>query len=96
MTVLTATADRYKDPPGLVHTPSRRSTNDHRVRLELGEKAFYRLVHQSSGFSTPKMLRHIRKSLEKFMDHRVHLELWVKVDPTWFKKRKRVSSLGYR
>jgi len=36
-----------------------------------------------------------RHSLEKFMDGRVHLELWVKVDPTWFKKRKRVSSLGY-
>jgi len=36
-----------------------------------------------------------RKSLEKFMEGRVHLELWVKVDPSWFKKRKRVSSLGY-
>jgi len=36
-----------------------------------------------------------RKSLEKFMAQRVHLELWVKVDPTWFKKRKRLTSLGY-
>ena len=36
-----------------------------------------------------------RKSLEKFMDQRVHLELWVKVDPAWSKKRRRLSSLGY-
>jgi GTP-binding protein Era len=36
-----------------------------------------------------------RRSLEKFMEQRVHLELWVKVDADWFKKRKRVKSLGY-
>jgi len=36
-----------------------------------------------------------RMNLEKFMSHRVHLELFVKVDPTWFKKRKRINSLGY-
>lgn len=36
-----------------------------------------------------------RKSLEKFMGQKVHLELWVKVDPDWFKKHKRLNSLGY-
>jgi GTP-binding protein Era len=36
-----------------------------------------------------------RRSLEKFLDGRVHLELWVKVDPSWFKKRKRLKDLGY-
>jgi len=36
-----------------------------------------------------------RRSLEKFLAQRVHLDLWVKVDATWFKKRKRLSSLGY-
>jgi GTP-binding protein Era len=36
-----------------------------------------------------------RRSLEKFLDRRVHLELWVKVDPSWFKKRRRLKDLGY-
>lgn len=36
-----------------------------------------------------------RKSIEKFMGQRVHLELFVKVDPAWFKKRKRLAGLGY-
>lgn len=36
-----------------------------------------------------------RRSLEKFLGQKVHLALWVKVDPTWFKKRKRLSGLGY-
>ncbi len=36
-----------------------------------------------------------RRSIEKFMGQRVHLELFVKVDPAWFKKRKRITGLGY-
>ncbi len=36
-----------------------------------------------------------RRTIEKFVDRRVHLELWVKVDPDWLKKRKRLNALGY-
>lgn len=36
-----------------------------------------------------------RRSIEKFMGQRVHLELWVKVDPRWFKRKKQIAGLGY-
>ena len=36
-----------------------------------------------------------RHNIEKLLGQRVHLELWVKVDPAWLEKRRRLSSLGY-
>ena len=34
-------------------------------------------------------------SCERLLDSRVHLALWVKVDPRWSKHPKRLKSLGY-
>jgi GTP-binding protein Era len=36
-----------------------------------------------------------RKEIERLVDGRVHLELWVKVEPRWAKRRERIKALGY-
>jgi GTP-binding protein Era len=37
-----------------------------------------------------------RRDLERLVGHQVHLELRVKLDPTWAKRPNRLKSLGYR
>jgi GTP-binding protein Era len=37
-----------------------------------------------------------RRELERLLGHQVHLELRVKLDPTWAKRPNRLKSLGYR
>ncbi|UCE86584.1 MAG: GTPase Era [Deltaproteobacteria bacterium] len=36
-----------------------------------------------------------RRSIERLLGRPVHLELWVKVDPDWARRPKRLKSLGY-
>jgi len=36
-----------------------------------------------------------RRGIEELLETRVHLELWVKVEPHWWKRPKRRRSLGY-
>lgn len=36
-----------------------------------------------------------RAQIERLLDRRVHLELWVKVEAKWTKRPKRLKSLGY-
>jgi GTP-binding protein Era len=36
-----------------------------------------------------------RRGIERLLGTRVHLELWVKVEPRWFRRPKRLKSLGY-
>lgn len=36
-----------------------------------------------------------RKEIERLIDTRVHLELWVKVEPKWSKRPARIKALGY-
>jgi GTP-binding protein Era len=37
-----------------------------------------------------------RLALEALLENRVHLELWVKVEANWTKRRRRLEALGYR
>ena len=37
-----------------------------------------------------------RREIERLIGHQVHLDLRVKVDPTWAKRPNRLKSLGYR
>jgi GTP-binding protein Era len=37
-----------------------------------------------------------RREAEKLLGQRVHLELWVKLEPKWAKRPNRLKSLGYR
>jgi GTP-binding protein Era len=36
-----------------------------------------------------------RRGIEALVEAHVHLELWVKIEPTWTKKPARVKALGY-
>ena len=36
-----------------------------------------------------------RQSIEEFVGRQVHLELFVKVDPSWLKNGRRMEELGY-
>lgn len=36
-----------------------------------------------------------RREIERLLDRQVHLALWVKVEPGWARKPKRLKSLGY-
>jgi len=36
-----------------------------------------------------------RAGIERLLGTRVHLELWVKVEPRWSERRRRIESLGY-
>jgi GTP-binding protein Era len=36
-----------------------------------------------------------RRAIEEWVGRRVHLELFVKVDPSWLKNDRRISELGY-
>lgn len=38
---------------------------------------------------------HARREIERLLGRQVHLALWVKIDPTWLRKPKRLKSLGY-
>jgi GTP-binding protein Era len=36
-----------------------------------------------------------RREIEKLVGGKVHLELWVKVEPKWSRRPSRLKSLGY-
>jgi GTP-binding protein Era len=36
-----------------------------------------------------------RREIEKLLDQKVHLELWVKHEANWSRSPKRLKSLGY-
>lgn len=38
---------------------------------------------------------HARREIERLLGRQVHLALWVKIDPDWLRKPKRLKSLGY-
>ena len=38
---------------------------------------------------------HARREIERLVGRKVHLELWVKVEPKWSKRPKRMKDLGY-
>jgi GTP-binding protein Era len=37
-----------------------------------------------------------RLSIEEWVGRKVHLELFVKVDPGWMKNNRRIEELGYQ
>jgi len=36
-----------------------------------------------------------RQEIERLVERRVHLELWVKVEADWAEQRRRLEALGY-
>ncbi len=54
-----------------------------------------RIAVGSGGQAIKRIGVRARRDIEKFLDRRVHLALWVKVERNWTKRPKRLKSLGY-
>ena len=54
-----------------------------------------RIVVGKGGSMIKKIGIRSRKAIEEWVGHQVHLELFVKVDPTWLKSPRRIEELGY-
>jgi len=54
-----------------------------------------RIVVGSGGAMVKRIGVRARKSIERLLERRVHLKLFVKVDPKWLTSARRIESLGY-
>jgi GTP-binding protein Era len=68
-----------------------------RIRADLIlERASQKRIAIGSGGEVIKRIgTRARHELESWLGTRVHLELWVKVEPRWARKPKRLETLGY-
>jgi len=55
-----------------------------------------RIVVGSGGRTVKGIGMRSRKAIEALLGARVHLQLFVKVDPKWLKSAQRIHELGYR
>jgi GTPase len=55
-----------------------------------------RIVVGSGGRTVKGIGMRARKAIEEWLQTRVHLQLFVKVDPRWLKSARRIEELGYR
>ncbi|MCU7853795.1 MAG: GTPase Era [Candidatus Thiodiazotropha sp. (ex Monitilora ramsayi)] len=53
------------------------------------------IIIGKNGLALKEMATHARKSMEKFFDTKVHLELWVKVKKSWSSDQAALERLGY-
>lgn len=53
------------------------------------------IVVGRGGTSIRKIGTRARREIERLVDGRVHLELWVKVEPRWSRSAARIRGLGY-
>lgn len=65
------------------------------AKLLVQRQSQKRIVVGTGGEKVRSIGIRARKDIEKLLDRRVYLELWVKVDPQWHKRSKRLKSLGY-
>jgi GTP-binding protein Era len=68
-----------------------------RIRADLlVERASHKKIVIGAGGAMLKRIGiRARLQIEQLLDNRVHLELWVKVEPGWAKSPRRMKSLGY-
>jgi GTP-binding protein Era len=67
-----------------------------RAQLLVERESQKRIVVGSGGGRVKEIGKSAREALEALLETRVHLELWVKVEPEWAKRPRRLASLGYR
>jgi GTP-binding protein Era len=72
---------------GLVHI---------RAQLLVERASQKRIVVGAGGEQVKRIGIRARAALEALLGSRVHLELWVKVEPDWPKRKRRLDALGYR
>ncbi|MEM7411053.1 MAG: GTPase Era [Myxococcota bacterium] len=66
-----------------------------RANLIVERKSQKPIVIGREGRRIKRIGTRARHEIEKLLDTRVHLELWVKIEPNWTKKPARIESLGY-
>lgn len=66
-----------------------------RANLLVARASQKRIVVGKGGEMIRRIGTRARAEIERLLDGRVHLDLFVKVDPKWLKSRKRIESLGY-
>ena len=69
-----------------------------RIRAELlvARASQKRIAVGAGGAMVKRIGSRARRELERLLEARVHLELWVKVEPQWARQPKRLKTLGYR
>ena len=66
-----------------------------RAHLLVERDSQKRIVVGRAGGKIKQIGTAARREIEQLLAKKVHLELWVKVDPNWAKRPKRLKSLGY-
>jgi GTP-binding protein Era len=67
-----------------------------RAQLLVERPSQKRIVVGAGGEQVKRIGIRAREALETLLASRVHLELWVKVEPHWPKRKRRLDALGYR
>jgi len=67
-----------------------------RAQLLVERESQKRIVIGSGGTQVKEIGKRARESLETLLETRVFLELWVKVEPNWAQRPRRLAALGYR
>ncbi len=66
-----------------------------RANLLVERDSQKRIVIGGGGAQIKAIGIHARREIERLLGRQVHLALWVKIDPDWLRKPKRLKSLGY-
>jgi len=67
-----------------------------RAQLLVERESQKRIVIGSGGAQVKEIGKRAREALETLLETRVFLELWVKVEPNWAQRPRRLAALGYR
>jgi GTP-binding protein Era len=67
-----------------------------RAQLLVERESQKRIVVGSGGAQVKEIGKSAREALETLLETRVFLELWVKVEPGWAQRPRRLAALGYR
>jgi GTP-binding protein Era len=67
-----------------------------RARLLVERESQKRIVVGTGGAQVKEIGKRARQALEALLETRVFLELWVKVEPNWAERPRRLAALGYR
>lgn len=65
------------------------------VNLLVARNSQKRIVIGAGGAQIKRIGIKARKQIEELVGMKVHLKLWVKIDPRWLKNKARIEELGY-
>ena len=66
-----------------------------RANLIVARDSQKRIVVGQGGRVIKAIGTRARQDIERLLDNRVHLALWVKIEPRWLTNPKRIKALGY-